>query len=258
MKISYAAICEAGSREENQDSIFCASHEGGGVFLVADGMGGHENGRWAGQTVREKIRLAWEENTERSMEKMHPFLLDETLKEALNAANRQIRKETGAGKVSGATAVVLRIGDDGYGLMSCGDSRCLKVTKTFCGTEIRQLTKDDVWENFGENTRGLSRSEIRDHANRGKLVRAVGTENGFDCDIFRDRLPARALFALCSDGVYKYLDGKVFADHLKETYRGKGTEELLMERIERIRGLIYENGAPDNFSLILVLAEPET
>lgn len=258
MKISYAAICEAGSREENQDSIFCASHEGGGVFLVADGMGGHENGRIAGQTVREEIQRAWEECTVRSLEKMHSFLLDETLKEALNAANKRIRKETGEGKVSGSTAVVLRIGGDGYGLLSCGDSRCLKVQKTFCGTEIRQLTEDDVWENCGENTKGLSRDEIRVHANRGKLVRAVGTETGFDCDVFRDRLSGRTLFALCSDGVYKYLDGKVFADYLKETYRRKGTEELLMDRIERIRGLIYENGAPDNFSLILVLAEPES
>lgn len=239
MKIMYAAISEAGLRDgENQDSIFCSTHEGGGVFLVADGMGGHENGRAAGQTVKEEVRRAWERCTVKKAGSMHPYLQDENLKEALSKANKEIRTSAGERGISGSTAVLIRIGEGGFTVLNCGDSRCYRLERAFPSAKPKQLTTDDVQEKDG------------------KLLRAVGTETGFSCALLRGEIRMRTLFVLCSDGVYKYLDEKVFSAFLRETLRSAKAEELLMRQIDRLRDMIYENGAPDNFSLILVTADP--
>jgi len=256
MKIIYAAISDAGLREgENQDSILCQSDENGGVFLVADGMGGHENGKEASSTVREEVSLAWERCFGADGKEIHTRLQDETLTEALKKANKRIRKQSGQDIVSGSTAVLVRISKENYSVFNCGDSRCYYVKKILTGRRGVLLTADDVWENQPENVRGLSAKQRRSHTNFGKLVRAVGTETEFSCSGVHGKMPDRALFALCSDGVWKCLDEGRFLFILKETFRNAGSAQDLMKRIDRIRDTVYENGAPDNFSLIFVLTE---
>lgn len=243
MKITYAGSSEAGSREENQDCIFCASKGSAGVFLVADGMGGHQDGALASRCIRNKIRKTWEDGDESGFAK------------ALEEANTVIRSLVPKGSVCGSTVVLLQIGPKKYELFGCGDSHAYLLEKTLFGIRMKQLGPDDVWENDAANTQGLTRQEILLHKNHGKLLRAVGTQEELKLHRVTGRLRPGQLFVLTSDGIYKYIETGQFEKELKEAL--KNGSDLLMDCVERLQDMVYRAGAPDNLSVILVYLEKE-
>jgi len=248
MKMIYEGLSEAGSREENQDCIFCASGSRSGVFLVADGMGGHQDGALASRCIRSKIKKAWENLQNEGAGQM-------LFQEALEEANAVIRSLTPKGGVCGSTAVVLLISGSRYELYCCGDSHAYLLEKTLFGSKVKLISTDDVWENDPMNVAGMKAQEIRAHKNYGSLLRAVGTQEHFHCHTRSAKLKPGSLFALTSDGIYKYIDAFVFERELREALKkgGKG----LAECIEHLKKLAYDAGAPDNLSVILVYLEKE-
>lgn len=248
MKLTYDGFSEKGMRDGmNQDvmGMFCG--DGQGLFLVSDGMGGHSEGERASKEVWECCRQWWEENC-RKQEKREIFQVVEELKDVLALASRKIWDETGQREVCGATVVLLWIQQQKYALIWSGDSRCYKAEHGFWKTGIRQMTIDDVWENQRELVAGLSKEEIQSHRSWGKLVRAAGVNKNFVCTIQTGTLKQTTLFALCSDGVYKYAG----PGHLEEIVKRAAKTGDLKKALKEIRNRVYQNQAPDNLSCVLV------
>jgi len=253
MVIRHAEICDIGLRAlENQDSVYCASGDGKGIFVVADGMGGHKNGAFASRTIRDGISQWWEQNSDSTVKIDGRSSCPEKIRDVLKAANRTIMNTTQTEGICGSTVVALWVEGNTYTVFSCGDSRCYMVRKKYLGLDLQCLTNDDVWENNLNNVKGLTEAQIRGHRNRGKLLRAVGTEEELVCFVRGDELPKKSLFLLCSDGVYKYVREN---DLCREVKKAWGRDADLKACAQEIRKMVYESGAPDNLSVILVSVE---
>lgn len=249
MNISFSEVCDIGLKAaENQDAVLCAMREEAGLFAVADGMGGHDGGAFASKTVLESLGAWWKQYTDTTV------LVDgyqsniDGIGEAAGNANKIIRESVGRGTVCGSTLVALWLDGSQYAVISCGDSRCYRVTQKFLSTSIECLTKDDVWQNKPSNVAGLSSEQIRSHRNYGKLLRAVGTEQSFSYSVNGGDITRDTLFVLCSDGIYKYLDRSVFEKCLKNAFYG----DDLNKSANELKQQVYKNGAPDNLSVVLV------
>lgn len=251
MKIRYTAFSETGLRmEENQDSLFCATNGPRGLFVVADGMGGHEDGARASRTIKEKASAWW--NKCQSLKNPSDFVHTvQELKEVFSDANREIYCNTDKNSICGSTLAALWIADGAWTVFSCGDSRCYQAQRRIFKHNFFQLTTDDVWENQAENIYGMTSQEIQSNKNYGALVRAVGVRPNFQCSIQSDNCKAQALFLLCSDGIYKYCPKQILRNSSFLALRtGK-----LETAAKTIRTQVLNSGAGDNLSLALILVE---
>lgn len=251
MKIQYTSFCETGlARQENQDTVFCGTDSTAGLFLVADGMGGHQDGARASQTIREKASEWWK-HYEYSIERPDFWEAVQELKETFSRANKEIYFHTEAGTICGSTLVALWLDKDGWAVFSCGDSRCYHTRSGILGNRFVQLTTDDVWENQPGNIQGMTRQQIEDNENFGFLAKAVGVRKEFPCSIQSGSCKGKNLFLLCSDGIYKYCPEEALKKFSFSTLRSK----RLAPMSQGIWEQVIQNGAGDNLSLVLVMVE---
>lgn len=239
-------ICESGLvRKENQDAFLQYISSSISVFCVADGMGGHANGKRASTTIVNGIREWTGEYYAEKYESGFLAVLDDFEKK-LADINRQLFRFYNNGQTCGSTLVALIIYDDYYAVFSLGDSRVYRKR----GRSFTQLTKDDTWQNSDQVPPGLSAEEIRHHGNYDKLVRALGTQESFVPHRMTDKLKRGDTFLLCSDGIYKYCDTKTLAKACSRRIRESTV--LLAERIQLLHTNVVDKGAPDNLTAVLV------
>lgn len=251
MKIRYTSFCETGLiRQENQDAVFCGTDSTAGLFVVADGMGGHQDGARASQTIKEKASEWWK-HYEYSIERPDFSKAVQELKEIFSKANKEIYLNTEAGTICGSTLVALWLDKDGWAVISCGDSRCYHAKSGILGNRFVQLTTDDVWENQPQNIQGMTRQQIEDNKNFGFLVKAVGIREKFQYSVQSGSCKGKNMFLLCSDGVYKYCPEEVMKRYSFSVLRSKNPDHMS----QGIWKQVLQNGAGDNLSLVLVMAE---
>lgn len=232
-------VCEKGNvKAVNQDSVGAFSLDDKGLFVVADGMGGHYGGGRASSLVLEELAGWWDvclrtngpPGFQRSIQQ---------LSQVLTCCHRRIGALAPEGQICGTTVAALWICGGDYAVFSVGDSRCYVICKKgpFVGMPV-QLTHDDV---AGANGPGGP-------ANAGKLLRALGP--GTECMITLQtgHVPPRAVFALCTDGIHKYCPTKDLTAVLRRAVRG----EALSAAGKKIVSSTEENSVQDNYSLILV------
>lgn len=248
MKIHYAVLNEVGLvRNRNEDTIFYAQCNESGIFLVADGMGGHSAGLRASTIIKQRTLVWWENYLK--LEKKPDFLqVLEQLKEVFAESNQMILESTETGEISGSTLVALWTSQNRWAVFSCGDSRCYQAEQKFLLGNFRRLTTDDVWENQQFNVTDINEEQIQKHKNFGKLVRAIGVKSNFSCTVQSNQIQSKTVFALCSDGVYKYCTENYLKKQLLKCLKS----DDLKTYIAKIRNEVYKNGALDNLSLILV------
>ena len=234
-------------RKRNEDAVFCADKGSVGIFLIADVMGGHTDGVRASRTLKKKVE-AWWGQYKVCKKQQDFFQVMEEIKAVLADANQEILDNTKEGEICGSTAIVLWIQENAWAVFSCGDSRCYHVYDSLLKKRVIQLTTDDVWENQQQNICDLSTAEIQQDVNFGRLIRAVGTNSNFSCSVRSDQMKDRTVFALCSDGIYKVCPERFLKKCLKKAMK----TERLKTCVEEIKNEVYQNGAPDNLSLILV------
>jgi len=238
MKPISAEICSTGAvRAVNQDRIGAFAQGGCGLYLVADGIGGRYKGENASGTLLERCTGWWNRQIVRA-EKASFERNVEDLKEVLDDAHAAIRRGTPEGEMCGSTLVLLWLQNDWYALFSAGDSRCYRVSVYRLFPEVNLLTRDDVYQPApGTHS-----------ANAGKLTRAVGLGEHCAVSLQTGKVAGKTLFALCSDGIYKYCPERVWKKELLRAYQRGNLEES----VRRISDRVAEYGARDNYSLILV------
>jgi serine/threonine-protein phosphatase Stp1 len=180
-------------RARNEDAFLALPEQG--LWVVADGMGGHQNGALASRLIVEQL-------AEPSTGDL-PQRLDE-LRKRLHALNRRLGQEltvTAAhpDPVIGSTVVALLIEGDRAACVWAGDSRCY----LWRGSRLYQLSRDHSLLQQLIDEQQLSPNEAARHPAAHALTRAIGASDELKLDILElDVLPGDA-FLLCSDGLYQ-------------------------------------------------------
>jgi serine/threonine-protein phosphatase Stp1 len=237
LRIEDSALTDTGLvRPQNEDSHL--SLPWARVWAVADGMGGHENGRFASQTIVEALAgAAYPEAIEPACE---------AVGDAIHAANRRIFEAASqAGKMMGSTVVAMVVRGDEFCVLWAGDSRAYLLR----GDQLIRLTQDHSQVQAMVESGLLTEAQAADHPMRHVLARAVGVQPGLEIDAIRDHLQNGDLFLLCSDGLHGVLSDSEIAGLLR-AHGGGAAQPLVAACLER--------GAPDNVTVVLVAAHEPT
>jgi serine/threonine-protein phosphatase Stp1 len=231
------AVTHAGSRKGNEDSH--ALRESKGVWAVADGMGGHENGRWASATIAEALGSAT---------LVGGFQADSAaLRGAIRTANDRIREAgAAAGKRMGSTVVALLVGEGRYACFWVGDSRAYLLRRG----ELKQVTRDHTQVEMMVERGLLERESARNHPLANVLSRAVGVEEDLQVDAATGELQADDVFLLCSDGLTGVVNDAEIAEKLTRLQPQAAADTL--------RDMVLARGAPDNVTIIIVACDEAT
>lgn len=235
---SYALTDIGQKRQLNQDYIYRSETPVGNlpnVFIVADGMGGHNAGDYASrlavETVVEEIGASFEKNAVK------------ILNNAIRRANEQLRKRAREDKaLSGMGTTIVAASCIGRYLevANVGDSRLYVISD-----EIRQITEDHSLVEEMVRMGGLDKETARNHPDKNIITRAVGARRDVEVDFFNVELQTGDLVLLCSDGLTNMVDDEMICRILK----GDGNLE---DRVEELMKTANENGGKDNISVIVI------
>jgi len=228
-------------RHHNEDSY--AVEPDYGLFIVADGMGGHTGGEIASsmaiETVKDFIKKALLDS-----EITWPFGFDHSLPIEINIiasgirlANTLIFNES---KNMGTTMVVLLIRNNKAYICHVGDSKLYRIRSE----SIEQITKDHSL--VEEITGGaVIKKQAKNNPLRHVITRAVGMNSDVKCDCRIEGVLSGDMFLLCSDGLSDMLED---SEILRIVMEKENVEECCEELIKRAN----EKGGDDNSTAILV------
>lgn len=226
-------------RKLNQDFVYTSEQPVGNLpnlFIVADGMGGHNAGDYASkvtvETMVEKIGASSETESTRILE------------EAIRTANGLIRRrasESADLEGMGTTVVAATLDGDRLCVANVGDSRLYVANHK----EIRQITKDHSWVEEMVRRGGLGREEARNHPDKNIITRAVGADDEIKVDFFSVQLKEGDLILMCTDGLTNMLEDEEIRMILD------GARDMV-EKAEELVAAANERGGRDNISVILI------
>lgn len=241
-----SAASDRGSvRRVNEDSFFARLP----VYLVADGMGGHQFGDIASQTVASTFAGAFPDEVP-----THPEAVLDAIRQAHAAVVGLIDETHPPGSVAGTTVtgVVLVEGasNDAYSWMAfnVGDSRVY----SWDGRALTQLTVDHSAVQELVNRGLISPSEAAVHPERNVITRAVGAGARVEADVRLIPLGVRQVFLACSDGLNKELDDTQIATILAEYGRDAPDASSIADRLV---DAAIASGGRDNVTVVVVEAE---
>lgn len=229
-----------GGRSYNEDSVGSKDMNGHGIFVVADGLGGHSFGELASACVRDCLIGGWSPETE--------GITRETWFETkVSEANQSVlahQKEKGCALKS--TVVALMVDGTSAVWGNSGDSRLYYLHQG----KIHSITEDHSVAYKKYKAGEITREQIGSDEDQSCLLRAIGNEDRFEADIHTCDVPVEPgdAFMLCSDGVWEYLkDEEILIDLLKSDNAKEWAELLLMRVMSRI------SPGNDNLSILTVM-----
>jgi PPM family protein phosphatase len=227
-------------RPANEDAF--RLDDGRGVFLVADGMGGHAAGEVASALAAEVVGSALAAGVDRGLA---ADALAEALRESIRAADRAILAHAAADRAArgmGTTLTACVICSDGtYRLGHVGDSRAYLMR----AGALAQLTRDHTLVQREVDAGRLSPARARRHHLAHILTRALGADPGDAPDLHAGRLEAGDLLLLTTDG----LTGPVTDRNLSRILLSGLSIE---ERVARMIRAANRRGGRDNITAVLV------
>jgi serine/threonine protein phosphatase PrpC len=212
------------------------------LFVVADGMGGHDAGEVASALAVDTLLRAARERVDVSP-RPSVDTLENILDEAFQKANNTIKgRAEERGSDMGTTLVACMVVDDQVALCAnVGDSRAYLAR----AGGLHQITRDhSLVARMVEQNR-LTAEEARNHPHSNILLRTVGTERNVDIDIFRVELERGDRLLLCSDGLWGEVD-----DFDMEEVLNNSTDNRIVAR-----DLIHAaqmGGGKDNITVVVV------
>ena len=228
-------------RSANQDYVF-ASIEPVGVlpdlFLVADGMGGHQAGDYASRFIAENL-VAHFKKTEDTR-------IVTVLKDGIEKVNELLYKES-MKKTEfngmGTTLVTAVIEDSTMYVANVGDSRLYLIRD-----RLKQITKDHSYVEELVSLGQLERGSKDYREKKNIITRAVGTEDKLEIDFFEVSLEPGDYILLCSDGLSNMLEDAEIEEIIC-------SELELPEKAEKLITVANDNGGKDNIAVVLI--EPQ-
>ncbi len=248
--------CHLGNvRGRNEDSIFILNTFSGGenpispfgLYIVADGMGGHHAGHEASKStstimardVTEKILLPLignESGTTTSSQQP----IGEVMLGAIQAANKKIHNPDPEKEGGTTMTAALIIGRRLY-IAHVGDSRAYLLTNN----HFKQVTTDHSYVRRLIEAGQITEEEAAIHPQRNMLYRAVGAGGDLEVETYTQTLPDRGNLILCSDGLWGLVPDTVIEEEIRGSSTIQGSAESLVDFALRMGGY-------DNISIVIV------
>ena len=224
-------------RSNNQDSGACFPEMG--LFIVADGMGGHKGGEVASKMSVDEIAATIKKDPKKSL--AHP---KEVLTEAIQNASRAIFTKSSnepALQGMGTTTTTLYFTGDHLSVGHVGDSRCYLLH----GDSIWQITRDHSLVQEKLRAGMITREQMKTDRMKNVITRSVGFDSHPQVDVYDYTPRAGDRLLLCSDG----LSGLVNDDDILKIVAESSTAQTAVESLVQQAN---KNGGDDNVTALLV------
>src|SRR5512135_775408 len=238
-------------REHNEDSLMALTmtlagkspNVPFGLYIVADGMGGHQYGEVASNAA---VRVI----AGQVMRKFHSYLfamptqqpeesLQEIMETAVKDAHRTVQKDAPG---SGTTLTAALVLGQQVTIGHVGDSRAYAI---YPAGHVEQLTHDHSLVKRLEELGHLNKEEAANFPHRNVLIRALGQGDNLDVDVFTIPFPRNGTLMLCSDGLWG-----VIGEH--DITRALSDAPTLERACQNMVSAANMAGGPDNISVVLV------
>ena len=225
-------------RQVNQDYVYVTDRPLGilqNLFVVADGMGGHQAGDYASKYTVEVLNreLALSEGED----------IERCLVGAIKTANREIIKEASRDehlKGMGTTVVAATISNQMMYFANVGDSRLYLINQG-----IQQLTKDHSLVEEMVRLGGIKPEEAKHHPDKNIITRAIGAKADVEVDFYEHRLKRGDIILFCTDVLRNMVaDEELFLFVLVGIY--------IVESGQALIEAAKENGGTDNIGVVLI------
>ena len=238
-------------RDHNEDALFTLTtiltsdhnHLPFGLYIVADGMGGHQHGEIASGIAVRSMASFIVERLFLPVLSVKPASPDESLQEIMQAgvqeAHRAITKQVPGG---GTTLTAVLVLGEQVTLAHVGDSRAYLISPD---GSMDALTRDHSLVRRLEELGQITREEAATHPQRNVLYRALGQGEPIDPDVKTLRLPQGGYLLLCSDGLW----GVVSDDDIKRILTN---QPELDQACQALMDAANTAGGPDNITAILI------
>lgn len=239
----YSATDVGQKRKMNQDYVFVSDSPVGNLpnlFVVADGMGGHNAGDYASSHAAQILVDEIKEDAD-----FNPI---KVIRHAIETANTEIIEQAQKDerlRGMGTTMVVATIVGHYAYVANVGDSRLYAIQD-----RIHQVTKDHSLVQEMVRMGELKAEDARNHPDKNIITRALGAERTVDIDFFDLKLEPGSTILMCSDGLSNMVEDSKMEEiilNANADITQKG-EELLREA--------NLNGGKDNIAIVLI--EPFT
>lgn len=218
-------FCDIGKRELNEDYALIYEERKAGVYVVADGLGGHKCGEVASETAALTMREAFCANPQSSSEAM---------RELFEKAQNELLKKAREPEYSGmrTTAVALAICGNIAVWGNVGDSRLYHIRNG----AISSVTADHSVAYISYLNGEIKYDDIRNSPDQNRLIRSMGNEDKFKPDISE---PLEVIegdaFLLCTDGFWEYITEK----EILSAYKKSATASRWLAKMVRV---VEKNG----------------
>lgn len=238
-------------REHNEDALFTltsnivndTSYTSFGLYMIADGMGGHQHGEIASGTAIRTMANYLIRRLYAPLYGLDPQPPEESLQEMLLAgaleAHRAIIRDAAGG---GSTLTVALIVGNQLMIAHVGDSRAYAI---YPDGSFRIITRDHSLVKRLEELGQITSTEAASHPQRNVLYRALGQGEPFEPDIASYPMPRNGFILLCSDGLWSVVSEQ-------EMRKIITTSTSPQEACQAMVNAANQAGGPDNISVILI------
>ena len=212
----------------------------GSIYLVADGMGGHQAGEVASQGAVEAAIKHYYADTSRDVGR--------SLVRAVQAANQQIHAQARSDPSKsgmGTTLVAAVILGRKVYVANVGDSRAYLINKS----SMTQITEDHSWVEEQVRAGLLTPEQAKRHPQRNLVTRALGSKPSVDVDLFQGVVSKGDVLLLCSDGLTGRLEDHEIAPIVRDHPPHEAVQLLVAAANER--------GGSDNITVLIVSTETQ-
>jgi protein phosphatase len=219
-------------RDHNEDT-YGINHDAH-IWLVADGMGGHDHGELASAMARDSI--------------LHYYKQGKTLKQCIIKSNQSIidnSYERGGDLPMGTTIVILAANDDKYQVAWVGDSRIYKYTQG----QLQPISIDHSYVQELVDQNLITEDQARTHPHRNVVTQALGVTDNSEIKISlsEGEIKAGDKFLLCSDGLTEEVHDSLIEEILKKPLHPQ-------EASDQLTVAALKSGGSDNITVVIIEA----
>jgi serine/threonine protein phosphatase PrpC len=238
------------NRKKNEDSLFTFTSLIGastsslplGIFMVADGMGGHSHGEMASETAVRTMSSYLVERLFNPLYGNNPSPPEESLQEIMRTGIREAHRRIEKSAPGGGTTLtaIITIGTQ-MTIAHVGDSRAYNV---FLDGRMQLLTRDHSLVKRLEELGQITAEEAVNHPQKSMLYRALGQGDAPEPDIFTSSMPQPGYILICSDGLWGVLTEEQIFQLLTESTNPQRACQNMVDAANSF-------GGPDNITVIL-------
>jgi serine/threonine protein phosphatase PrpC len=267
MELYYYGLSDTGHlRDNNEDYLFAGQlKKDEYLFIVADGMGGHEAGEVASRKavsmfvrqIEKEKNIDAEENSNQTLQKLKRIVMD--INETLIMEGSRSHKKNGMGTTFSALYIkknrgyIIHVGDSRIYQFSPSPVRTGNIDTSATPVEMSRLTRLTEDHSFvGKLVRDglITEEEARSHPKRNVLFQSIGIKGDITIQT-KGPIPIQMgeKYLLCSDGLYGVVPDNEIEEYLNE----KSTAQIAAQLVKRANF----NGGPDNISVIVISTEKD-